>query len=138
MEFAEDIRRYLRIVDEYETIADYCELLAKYNIRKRESRFQFSDEAYANIRESYKRLKEYLVLSLPKRIEIKTTLLHEVDSKGKSIQKMIKRLRNEHILRLNNKECDVLPGLLFNDILTAFQSIRSHAHNIAQAAAGMK
>jgi len=83
-------------------------------------------------------LREYLELCVPKRIEIKTTLLHEVDSKGKSIQKMIKRFRNEHIQRLNNKECDVLTGLLFNDVLTALQSIRSHAHNIAQAAAGMK
>ncbi|MDD2388866.1 MAG: Na/Pi cotransporter family protein [Desulfobacterales bacterium] len=135
---SEDIRRYLRIVDEYETVADYCELLTKYNIRKRESGLQFSSEAYANIIESYKSLREYLELCVPKRIEIKTTLLHEVDSKGKSIQKMIKRFRNEHIQRLNNKECDVLTGLLFNDVLTALQSIRSHAHNIAQAAAGMK
>jgi len=135
---AEDTRRYLRIVDEYESIADYCERLTKYSIRKRNADIRFSEDAHRNIVKIYQILEEYLTLCTPDRVEIKTTALHEVDSKSKSIQKLIKRFRNDHIQRINNKECEAMSGLLFNDILNALQNIRSHAHNIAEAAAGMK
>jgi Na+/phosphate symporter len=62
----------------------------------------------------------------------------EAVSRSKSLQKILKNLRKEHLDRLNKKECEVLAGLLYTDILTAFNNIRTHALNIVEATAGLR
>ena len=69
-EVTETTRRTIHVVDEYEAIGDYCELITKYAIRK-------------------------------------------------------------------DKECEVMAGLHYTDILTVFNSIRTHALNIVEATAGL-
>jgi len=137
-EVAEGTRRYLRIVDEYESIGDYCERLAKYGIRKEQQMVSFSEEATVGLSNAHHELLKYIELCTLCFIEEKERILTEINSKGKSLQKMMKQLRAAHIDRLNREECNVVAVLLYTDILTAYQNIRSHALNIAEAAVGLK
>ncbi|HOO56262.1 MAG TPA: Na/Pi cotransporter family protein [bacterium] len=137
-EDADDARCYLRIADEFESIGDYSESLAKYRLRQEDQDIVFSDDAIEGLGKAHKELYEYLELCTRCFIEEKPRVRHEADAKSKSLQKLIKKLLNDHIMRLNQSQCDVVPGLLYSDILNAFQKIRSHAHNIAEAAAGLK
>ncbi len=137
-EDAESARRYLRISDEYESIGDMCEQLAKYAIRREEQNLDFSDEALEGLEEAYRSLQEYFQLCTLCFIDEKNRTFHEADAKNNSLQKMIKKLRRGHLERLNNRECDVMTGLLLSDILATFQSIRGHAHNIVETVAGLK
>jgi Na+/phosphate symporter len=65
-------------------------------------------------------------------------MLIEVGSKSKSLQKILKNLRKEPPDRLNKKECDIMAGLLYTDILTALNNIRTDALNIVEATAGLR
>ncbi|HOY63442.1 MAG: Na+/Pi-cotransporter [bacterium ADurb.Bin236] len=135
---AEEARRYLRVTDELESIGDYCEQLAKYCVRKEQQNVVFTESASQGLLDSHRELLEYLEMCMLCFIEEKARNRHEADSRSKSLQKTIKRLKDDHVERLNKGECDVVPGLLYNDILTAFQKIRSHSHNIAEAIIGLK
>lgn len=135
---AEDTRRYLRIAEEYESIGDYCEMLAKFAIRKEQQHIAFSDEATEGLLMVHREMRSYLALCTLSFVEERPRMLHEVISRSKSIQKTIKHLRNAHIDRLDRQECEVTAGLLYTDILAALQDIRSHARNIGEAIAGIK
>jgi phosphate:Na+ symporter len=137
-DLAEEARRYLRVADELESIGDYCEQLAKYCVRKEQQNVVFTEHASQGLLDSHRELLEYLEMCVLCFIEEKARNRHEADSRSKSLQKTIKRLKDDHVERLNKGECDVVPGLLYNDILTAFQKIRSHSHNIAEAIIGLK
>ena len=134
-EVAEDTRRYLRIVDEYESIGDYCEMLAKYAIRKEQQDLNFSDEAREGLMRAHQETLNYIELCTRCFMEEHRQLIHDVEARSKSLKKTIKRERTGHINRLIRNECEVMAGLLYTDILTALQNIRTHALRIPRTIA---
>ncbi|MFC1884137.1 Na/Pi cotransporter family protein [Thermodesulfobacteriota bacterium] len=137
-EVTESARRYIHIVDEYESIADYCEMITKYSIKKENERIKFSDKATERLVDAHLCLLEYLEHCTRCFEEENEDLMIEAVAKNKSIQKLLKNLRKEHIDRLNRNECEVLAGLLYTDILAAFNNIRTRAFDIVEATAGLK
>ena len=55
-----------------------------------------------------------------------------------NINRMREEMRGNHIMRLQSAACAVDPGLIFMDMLTAFEKIGDFCFNIAQAVAGVK
>ena len=47
-------------------------------------------------------------------------------------------MKGNHIMRLQSAVCTVDPGLVFVDMLAAFEKIGDFCFNIAQAEAGIK
>ena len=135
---AESTRLYIRIAEEYESIGDYCEMLAKYAIRREQRHIAFSQDATDGLLTAHHELLSFIALCTLSFVEERPRMLHEVAARSKSLQKTIKHLRNAHIDRLDRQECEVTAGLLYTDILAACQNIRSHARNIGEAIAGMK
>lgn len=137
-EVTETTRRYIHVVDEYEAIGDYCELITKYAIRKEKENITFSDVAAERLSYAYHYMLEYVSHCTVSFSEENEDMLIEAASRSKSLQKILKNLRKEHLDRLNKKECEVMAGLLYTDILTAFNNIRTHALNIVEATAGLR
>ena len=137
-EVTETTRRYIHVVDEYEAIGDYCELITKYAIRKENENVAFSDIALERLSYAYHYMLEYVSHCTVSFSEENEDMLIEAVSRSKSLQKILKNLRKEHLDRLNKKECEVMAGLLYTDILTAFNNIRTHALNIVEATAGLR
>ena len=137
-EVTETVRRYIHVADEYESIADYCEMTAKYTLRKEVERIEFSEKAMEGLMDAHRSIHEYLEHCTKCFTLENEDLLIEAVTKSKSLQKLLKNLRREHIDRLNRKECGVMAGLLYTDILAAFNNIRTHAFDIVEATAGLK
>jgi phosphate:Na+ symporter len=55
-----------------------------------------------------------------------------------NINRMREEMRGNHIMRLQSAACAVDPGLVFMDMLTAFEKIGDFCFNIAQAVARVK
>jgi phosphate:Na+ symporter len=137
-EVTETTRRYIHVANEYESIADYCEMTAKYALRKEKEGTNFSEKAAQGLADAHQSLHEYLVHCTRCFVEENEDLLIEAVTKSKSIQKLLKNLRKDHLDRLNRKECEVMAGLLYTDILSAFNNIRTHAFGIVEATAGLR
>jgi len=47
-------------------------------------------------------------------------------------------MRNDHLQRLTTGECAVRPGLIFIDMVQAFEQISDHAYSVAKCLGGDK
>jgi phosphate:Na+ symporter len=63
-------------------------------------------------------------------------LAREVAEKEDMIDKMERKLRKKHILRLNEGSCSGQAGIVFVDIISNLERIGDHAVNIAEAVLG--
>ena len=63
-------------------------------------------------------------------------LAREVAEKEDMIDKMERKLRKKHILRLNEGLCSGQAGIVFVDIISNLERIGDHAVNIAEAVLG--
>ena len=54
------------------------------------------------------------------------------------INTMVENMKEAHLLRLQKGTCKLEPGLIFVNILTAFERMGGYCYNIAQAVAGLK
>ncbi|MFH1537707.1 MAG: Na/Pi cotransporter family protein [bacterium] len=135
---AEEARRYTRIADEIESIGDYCERLTKYYLRAEEHNLAFSAAALEALEKIHREVWEYLELASRCFIDEKPRYIHEADARRDVISALVKRQREAHMERMNRDECEVVAGMLFNDLLTGYKGIVSHAHNITETVAGRK
>jgi phosphate:Na+ symporter len=65
-------------------------------------------------------------------------LAREVAEKEDLIDKMERKLRKKHILRLNEGQCSGQAGIVFVDIISNLERIGDHAVNIAEAVLGVE
>jgi phosphate:Na+ symporter len=63
-------------------------------------------------------------------------LAREVAEKEDMIDKMERKLRKQHILRLNEGSCSGQAGIVFVDIISNLERVGDHAVNIAEAVLG--
>jgi len=54
------------------------------------------------------------------------------------INSMEEEMKANHLMRLQSGVCTVDPGLIFVNILTAFEKMGGFCYNISQAVAGIK
>ena len=135
---SEAIASLMYMVNDLERIGDHCENLWQLGIRKFEGKIYFSeigDNEIATIASKALEFLQYIVDAMehqdrkigPKSIELED----EIDD-------LERKLRMNHINRLNTGECSVQPGLVFIDILHNFEKIGDHTFNISEAILGQK
>ncbi len=64
-------------------------------------------------------------------------IAREVAEKEDQIDKMERKLRKQHILRMNEGKCSGQAGIVFVDIISNLERIGDHAVNIAEAVLGI-
>jgi phosphate:Na+ symporter len=63
-------------------------------------------------------------------------IARQVVEKEEEIDKMERKLRKQHILRLNEGVCSGQAGIVYVDIVSNLERIGDHAVNIAEAVLG--
>ncbi len=61
-----------------------------------------------------------------------------VQTRGNQLAEVADRIREDHLKRLANQECEPTAGIIFSDIIVAMRRIRNHAYNMAEAFLGQK
>nr|WP_198317449.1 Na/Pi cotransporter family protein [Cytobacillus praedii] len=123
------VRDIERIGDHYENIIE----LAEY---QQANKVQISVNASADLEEMFQ-----LTISTVKEsihaLDHKDRLAAlDVVKKEEAIDKMERKLRKQHILRLNEGLCSAQAGIVYVDIVSNLERIGDHAVNIAEAILG--
>lgn len=123
------IRDIERVGDHFENILELVEY-------QQANKVQISKDAMKELEEMFKLTVSTVEDSINCLDQSDKELAREVLSKEERIDKMERKLRKQHILRLNSGVCTGQAGIVFADIISNLERIGDHAVNIAQAVIG--
>lgn len=137
-EESKEVISLMRMVNNLERIGDAIENIAELGEELIEQSLNFSEGAkhdFGLIAEESKKFIDLVVDS----IEIEgIDIMPRAEKLEDTINAMREEMRGNHIMRLQSAACDVDPGLIMVDMLTAFEKIGDYCYNISQAIAGIK
>lgn len=122
---ADSIRDIERIGDHMENIVE----LVDYKINKK---VKLSDEAVTELKEMYDLTTSTLQMAYDAFFKEDLELARKVLENEDVIDKLERKLRKRHILRLNERLCTGDAGIVYVDIISNLERIGDHASNIVE------
>jgi len=137
-EESKEVRSLIRMTNNLERIGDACENIAGLIVEFIEQDLYISDEAVKDYTEiSNEALKFITLVVKAMRREDKEIMAKAREIEG-NIKCMEEEMKENHLLRLQAGVCAVDQGLVFVNILTAFERMGRFCFNISQAVAGLR
>lgn len=135
---SEEIRSLIRVADEVESVADYCERLANYRRRMLRESVVLSDAALGELRGYLDRTVAFYDEIVDRARRNETSWLPAIETKAQYLATEADGLRDANLHRLAAQRAAPGEGIFFNDLLVAMRRIRNHALNMAEAFLGKK
>lgn len=121
----------IKIVDEYESIADYLERIVSYKERfKHESSSGDSNKEYFDFMESVWNFHKLCSKSF---MEGRAQDKSYITKKSEELRILADDMRDRHIDRISKGEYQPLTALTYSDMVVALRKIRAHANNVSEA-----
>ena len=134
-EHAETVK-LLQVLSDVERVSDYCENIAEYAETMVEKKITFSDMGRQHLNEIMNEALASYTFALEAFKENNRDKALRVIEKETIVDDMEVKLRNQHIERLTNNECNTEAGIIFLDMLVVLERISDHARNIAEEVLG--
>ncbi|MBZ0137175.1 MAG: Na/Pi cotransporter family protein [Planctomycetes bacterium] len=131
----------IRLSDEFESIVDYCQSLTKYRQRMFRDNLKFTEAANKDLvdlmtmtNEFLRESSEYIIENLE--AEMADEGVRALIRKSDAIGDRADKVRDAHLLRVKEGQCDALSGLIFSDMIVALRRIKNHTVNLIDARVG--
>ena len=125
------VSRLLKVIGDYERIADHSVNLLESAEELVEKGIEFSPEARHEIETMCAASREILLLSKTAFVDNDLAAAYKIEPLEQVIDDLKEHLRNQHILRLKDGTCTVEAGFIWADILTDLERVADHCSNIA-------
>ena len=125
------ISRLLKVIGDYERIADHSVNLLEASEELAEKGIEFSPNARREMETLCSASREILVLSKAAFVDNDLEAANRIEPLEQVIDELKEHLRNQHILRLKDGTCTVEAGFIWSDILTDLERVADHCSNIA-------
>jgi phosphate:Na+ symporter len=135
---SQEIRGLLRVADEIESVADYCERLANYRRRLLREGMVLSDAALHELQDYLGRTIAFYEEIVDRARRNETGWMQAIQTKAQYLATEADSLRDANLHRLATQRAAPGEGIFFNDLLVAMRRIRNHALNMAEAFLGEK
>jgi phosphate:Na+ symporter len=138
VEESKEITSFLRMTNNIERIGDELEDIAEALHKMIEDRLFFSEQAILDYMAITSEAREFLVLVLDGIKKNGKEIMPEAVRLVERVNQMTEEMRLSHHDRLVEGTCEIDRGMIFIDILNAFEKMGGFCYNIAQAVAGVK
>ena len=135
---SQEIRGLLRVADEIESVADYCERLANYRRRLLREGMVLGDAALHELQDYLGRTIAFYEEIVDRARRNETGWMQAIQTKAQYLATEADSLRDANLHRLATQRAAPGEGIFFNDLLVAMRRIRNHALNMAEAFLGEK
>lgn len=126
----------METVRDIERIGDHFENIIELIDYQENNRVTMTDDAMDDLTEMFKLTIATVIKSLDALDTTSHELAREVAEQEDLIDKMERKFRKKHILRVNEGRCSAQAGIVFVDIVSNLERIGDHAVNIAEAILG--
>lgn len=130
---AKSVTRILHTIDDFERIGDHAMNIMYVAKELHEKNRNFSEEAYEEIAVLNEAIFELLDITGKAFEEDDLKLAVLVEPLEQTIDKLVYRMKRNHIVRLQAEECTIKLGFPFSDLLTSYERVADHCSNIAVA-----
>jgi len=128
-----EIPGMLRMVSELEHIGDQTETIQDCLRSKKEKNIYFSETAVEELKSLAAKVSEIVNLSTGSLGNSDTETLRDALSQKDSIEAMVEEFNNSHMDRLTTGRCTAAAGLIYTDMLNAFNRIAEYSYNIIKS-----
>ena len=133
---AHQVTKILHIIGDVERISDHALNICETAEEMHEKKISFSQEATKEISVLTDAVREILSTTTGMLEKDDIELAKRVEPLEQIIDKLKKKIKNNHIKRLQVGECTVELGFILSDLLTNYERISDHCSNIAVAVLG--
>lgn len=129
---SEIVTSLFHVINDIERMGDHAENLLELSQDKSDHSLKFSDEAMAELKFIYETVLSAVdnsIIALENSDIDAAMNVFEIEEKIDSIEK---RLRTDHIDRLNKSICNPESGTIFLDTISNLERIGDHSNNVAQ------
>lgn len=123
--------KLLKIIGDYERIADHAVNILESAEEMRQKRFEFTDEAKSELSVLTAAVCEILDLTLSAFLNNDLENAAMVEPLEQVIDKLKEQMRTNHIIRLQQGSCSIGAGFVLADLLTNLERTSDHCSNIA-------
>ncbi len=138
VEESQEIASLMRMSNNIERIGDEVEDIAEGIEKIIEDRFNFSERAMQDYVTISSAVRAFLLFTVRAMKEDDKEILSDSVKSVSDINKMADEMRSRHYDRLVRGTCEIERGMIFVDLLNAFEKINSFSFNVSQAIAGVK
>ncbi len=135
---AHEIFSMIYMTSNLEKIGDHAEKLARLCKRRNTYNLDFSEQGRADMQVIYEHTLKYLRLIVGAIEEPVDHLMDKVIRYESELNEMRKKMRRNHMERLQASACNADAGLVYVDMINSFEKIGDHAFNIAESLSGRK
>ena len=125
------VSKMLHCIGNFERIGDHAVNIMESAHELHEKGLHFSGDAAKELRTLCDALLETLDLAFQAFEKDDLAIAHQVEPLEEVIDTLNLELKNRHIKRLQNEECTVELGYIYQDLLTNIERISDHCSNIA-------
>lgn len=121
------------VINDIERIGDHAKNIIELAIEKNENKISIEGEAREELIDMYKKTEEALDLAIycySNKDTVEAKKIRDIEEK---IDKYEKTLRDNNIVRLNNKTCSASGSTIFLDLISNLERIGDHSTNIAES-----
>ena len=130
-ELSAESAELLKVIGDYERIADHCVNLVESAEEMHEKGISFSDEARRGLDVMINAVQEVLTLASAAFENGDASTAEGVEPLEQVVDDLRDKLRSGHIARLQQGVCTIDAGFIWSDILTNLERISDHCSNIA-------
>ena len=122
---------YLKLIGDYERIADHAVNILESAEEKSSKKVIFSESAIAEYKTICDAVVEILMLSYAAFSKEDFNSARKTEPLEQVIDTLKEKLRTRHFLRLQKGECSVAAGFIWSDLLTNLERVSDHCSNIS-------
>lgn len=126
----------LHAVNDFERVGDHAENVTNLANKRIEENLPFSEHAVEELRVMHQYVMETFEKAIYALENEDRDQSREIKQRENKIDCMEKQLRTSHISRLNAGLCYPASGVVFLDIISNFERVGDHSHNIANLVLG--
>ena len=123
----------LHSIGDFERLGDHAVNIQKVAEEMWEKKLTFSDEAHTEIRVLLSAIEEILQLTETAFTKNDLAVASRVEPLEQVVDKLIAKIKDHHIERLQRGECTIEMGFILSDLLNNCERVSDHCSNIAVA-----
>jgi phosphate:Na+ symporter len=137
-EESKEVRSLIRMTNNLERVGDAVEDVAEMIEKLFERNLALSNEGMKDYEAISNEVSSFLTLVVEAIRRDNGELMTKARMSEDMINKMEEQMKGNHLTRLQSGVCSIDPGIIFVNILTAFEKMGGFCFNIAQSVAGLK